>query len=461
LIITLASLCEPLWAQGVVLHKLTVASNSALLLTNMEIDTLLASVNRLLAARSYPWDVSCSNVQLVRNGDVIQSDQLLLTGSFSELAASLAGAAPSANVLVVSAISCGLVTNAAGCGSAAGGEPLIVGQYPGYDDQLWAHERGHNVKLPHSAEAPTKDTAVDPSIGMRFMFWQLGLNHLGKTADECRHFMTSQLPSIVKRSASPGADLSVPPDANDIALAKQVAKTATAPPRIDYDESIRSAARDAGLTVAAYRIVGAPWVEAMPLAAMRALSMEDIQSIRSLFAKEPNVYWPEAITTLGIVGNNSDIDLIEKVLELPVAASPPGETLDQKGKDALRLLFRIKLAAPTALGILGNRTQSDSAVTELTRAATIEGARELIGNTAAVSLSKRALLALAISASSAADNFLKSGLKSGDNTNKPPGLDSSRDNGVPQLTPSEIAAIKKAQREVRRIGIEKYLENDR
>lgn len=86
-------------------------------------------------------------------------------------------------------------SGAAGCGEI-GVEPLVAGQFPGFDAQLWLHERGHNVGLQHSAEGPAPDTSFAQTVGMRFMFWQLGIGHLGKTLNECAHFEHGTLRSM-------------------------------------------------------------------------------------------------------------------------------------------------------------------------------------------------------------------------------------------------------------------------
>jgi hypothetical protein len=226
------------------------------------------------------------------------------------------------------------------------------------------------------------------------------------------------------------------------------------------EQEIAAAARGAGLTPAAYKVVGPPWVETMPIADMKALTPVDINSIRSMLRGEPNTYWPQALTTLAIVGTSTDVKIAQHALELPVAAVAAGTDIDQETKDAYRLLVRIKLTAPDALGILANRTNSSAAVQVLKDTANIEKAASLVGPAAAKSLSRNALSGLAISNSRAADVYLtrlfKSATASTGKHNLAPTNAAGGVATVP-LSDAEIKALQKSSASVRKIGIEAYL----
>jgi hypothetical protein len=422
-------------------HVLTVASNPTLALSNDEVDEILTQMNATMATSKYsPWDVPC-DVKLVRNGDVIQSNQLPLQGDYNSLISSLHKIAPSANVLVVSGIDCSGIV-AAGCG-LIGGEPLVVGQYQGYDSQLWLHERGHNVGLQHSAEAPAGESTVPQNVGMRFMFWQLGIGHVGKIASECDKYQepSTHLASVVQVQAP-----AVPP-------APAPAAATLAP-----SEELATAARSAGLTPKAYEVVGPPWVHGMPLGLIKQLSQEDIQSIRSMLSTGvPNPAWPQAIDALAVVGTAEDVKLVQRALNLPVAAVGPGASKESVAE--FRNLLRLKLSAPIALGIIANRTQSESAVETLSQIAQVENATKLVGEGAANALSKSALNGLAVANTPAAAMFLNSTLGIGPvpgpqipQPNNPP-----LPGAVAPLSPEEVERTKTTVEDVKQMGIERFL----
>lgn len=387
--------------------RLTVASNPALSVTNAEVDTIIQQMNQIMKTRTYPpWDVTCPDAEFVRKGDVIHNANLLLTGNFDDLAANLKKYAPSADVLIVTSIDCAGV-DAAGC-SPICGEPLVVGQYPGYDAELWLHERGHNVCLPHSADPPGEDTSVSQDVGMRFMFWRLGIGHVGKTSSECSHFETTKLASIVPVTSA--AAIAPTTAHNGNVMAAQLPPPVASSTSHDVEERVDQSAKAVGLTPGAFKVVGPPWVEGMPLDEIRRLSPADLDSIRKMLTGRPNTYWPQAINALAITGNVQDVPLIKHALQLPVAAVAPGAnptTIHQ-----YRTLLRIKLAAPKALGILANRTQSNSAVNTLVTTAQLHNAAVVGGSkTVATSVSKSALTGLSFANTPEANKFLTNALK--------------------------------------------------
>ena len=456
------ALCAPLArAQTIVEHTLTVAANPALAASDAEIDAILAEMNRVMAMKAFPFDTPCPDVRFRRSGNVIVNPDLLPIGTFDELVGSMRRAAPTANVLMVMGIDCSGVT-AAGCGNV-GSEPLVVGQAPGFEAQLWLHERGHNVGLQHAADPPTVDTSVQPEIGMRFMFWQLGVGHLAKTADECHHFEAAALSSVsrvqaptVLAAAAPNGAL---PDAPPETLGTSAGGTveATGAPSDPVAAAVE-AGRQAGLTDAAFKAVGPPWMHGAPLETLKALGPADLDSIRALFAKPPNQFWPAAIQVLAIVGDANDATLLRRALDLPLPAVPPGAS--PGSLQQFRTLLQTKLVAPRALGILANRTQSNVAVESLTHAADLGHATELVGAPTAETLSRRAIDGLAIANSTAGNAFVNATTGA-----QLPAVASgvpSPDSGgagvkVAPMSDSDRQRLRDTQEQVRSHGVESFL----
>ncbi|SDH55843.1 hypothetical protein SAMN05444748_101695 [Variovorax sp. OV700] len=405
-------------------HRLVVAANPDLRVANAEVDKIIDEMNKTMATSAYPWDEACIAVRFERRGNVIQDSNLLDAGTHAELFENLRTFAPSAQVFVVSGINCSGVL-AAGCGPI-GKEPMIVGQYPDLNAQLWLHERGHNMGLKHSGESPSLSKSVDPAIGRRFMFWMLGIGHVGKTAEECKAFQATKLSSVVQDLPSPA----VPASLADIAISRSSshffqASTAMAAPvkflgadtviaqasppaeaqtAASFDAELTRAAAQANLTLPAFQIIGAPWVDGAPVDAIKNLSERDLDSVRGLLKGSPNRFWSQALGVLGIAGSAADVELIKSALEFPMPAVGPAADLETVR--AVRNLTSIKLAAPLALGVLANRTKSSQAVDILKETSNLDRSMTLMGRGAGTSLSKTALSALAVADTPASKSFV-------------------------------------------------------
>lgn len=401
-----ASLPSP--GQVIHQHELTVATNPSLAMENEDVDLTISRMNALMGSTSYPsWDVACSNVRFVRKGDVIKDTRLHAAGTYPQLQRELARYVPMANVLLVGGINCGDTVLAAGCGDI-GREPLIAAVHSSYDDQLWVHERGHNVGLKHSAERPAVDVAVVPNIGMNVMFWKLGQGHTGKDADECRQFAAANFTSVVPVGGQTpdGSTLHSPVRAQHLAqMTTQTAKPFDAPklpPPMDVpDHGV--------LTTEAYRVVAIPWVDGVPFAEIRNLKTPDVDSIRQLLQGEISEFWAQAISALAVVGKGEDLTLIRRPLAMPMPQVTTGSTMQDRRK--VRALVRAKLSAPVAIGLWANRFKSDSAVEALENVANVDGARASIGEPAAESLSKQALTGLSVANTARAQGYLDQVLK--------------------------------------------------
>ncbi|RCW76394.1 hypothetical protein [Pseudorhodoferax soli] len=421
-------------------HRLTVAANPVLLIDNRDVDVIVRGMNDAIRASVYgnPWDFPCEDVQFVRAGDVIVDERLPITGSFESITAKMKSIAPRANVLIVSGIDCAGI-QAAGCGRI-GGEPLVVGPAPGFDIQLWLHERGHNMGLQHSAEAPAMSATEKPEIGKRFMFWMLGRDHVGKTNVECNHFKLSSVSSVSKLGNTNAATLvAVADKSGEVPQAKGAQAEST-------PSALAAAVDSAGMTPRAYEVVAPPWVHGLPLDVIKTLSEDDLESIRRMLEGPVNRYWPQALNVIAAVGRESDSRLVRNAMELPMAAVLPGGDLAEKEK--FRTLLQVKLSAPLALGVIANRFQSNSAVDALVRAASVAEAKAIVGTNNPEALSKQALRGLSLANTPESNAFIGSVTKSN-------GVGSSF--AIPSLTSNERAALIKNSSQVNSQGIEAYL----
>jgi hypothetical protein len=445
-------------AQATFEHKFIVAAHPSLLVSAQEVDSILGDMGHLMAAKSYAWDVSCPAVNFQRSGNMVSDARLLVTGTWDQLRDNLKHVAPGANVLVVSSIECNGIKSA-GCG-AIGQEPLIVGQWQGLDSLIWLHERGHNVGLPHSAEAPADDSNTAPDIAWRFMFWRLGPQHVGKDACECLQFENAKLPSIVSNPphatptivgsparcvstearSSTGGGFMVAQGGADAQFLKQA-------------DQKKETDTKAGLTEPAAKVVERPWLDGAPLAEIKQLNKADLDSIRFLLQGAPKQGWPQAVQTLGIVGNDADVSLINRTLDFPMPKEPTASTISQ-----IRILIQTKLAAPQALGVLANRTRSDSALQLLANTANLENATKLVGDgTLATSLSKSAIQGLTIANSPSGNSFINATVKSNLPTDGQKADFWSKDASqikVAPFEPAEVEELGRSQKKIREFGVE-------
>lgn len=366
----LVFLSMPVYAQLVAVHKLRVAAHPSVDITNEDVDEIIMKMNDQMRATSYPWDPACADVRFARDGDVLRNNNLLTAGTFENLNKNRNDFARDYNVVAVLGVYCAGVV-AAGCGPV-GAEPVIVkflgGPSAYYNPQLWLHERGHNVGLKHSAESPVQDGAVNSEIGKRFMFWQLGDGHVGKTYDECMAFRRSELRSIahesipeIRRASSLPKEMvalaSMMPGAS--ALVDSEPQSIPSASVLPTDDEI--AARMQGLTPRAYRVIAAPWVGSYPKEAVAELDDTDLNSIRQLLSRPNAPYVSQAVQVLGERGSRDDIPLLQSWVETPLPAAIPGDN-SKENRDAMRQLKQAKIAAPSALSQLAQRLSSDTAI---------------------------------------------------------------------------------------------------
>ena len=401
-------------------HRLTVALNPNVFVTDNQIRAAVDEANALIHNKDYgyTWDVACDGVNFVLAEPIIRDSDLQYEGDFRKLSKNLKARHPEANVLIVASQMCGRVPNAAGCDDP-GTEPLVITHWPGYDDLILTHERGHSVGLPHSGDPPidngTLDSDVASNIGMNFMFWRLGPGHIGKTGDQCARFRTAVLSSIFKISdqASPATSSGSPQPVPAL--------------RQNAGRGVRAGI----LTSPAFRVVGSPWESAVPLSEIKALSGEDLDSIRLMMKKNVNHYWSQASTVLALRGTADDVFIVKSPLEIYLSVD---KQMSDEDAERLLALEQAQLAAPEALGVLANRTKSKVAVEILENASDQKLVAKVAGEVNSAAISRRALRGLAIADTPDSKIFL--------------------DKMLPALPNDEAQSILETRERVHRLGAE-------
>lgn len=448
----------PANATDLIVHKLQVAVSPGVEIDESDVDRIISEMNHVMVKRHFDWtwDRQCSDIKFERQGPLIKSAVFLTNGNYADLKANLQVNAPQAEVLIVLGIKCP-VNVAAGC-SPVGGEPLIVAYLPDewkkYNAQLWLHERGHNMGLSHSADGGN-DSDYSADIGLRFMFWQIGDNHIGKTESDCKAFRSAKFASVTKEKYSGGVLAAAFPatTANSPVPVGEVSPQATVSPTSSL--GVADVTSPYGLTKKAFSVIGYPWVGGIPSEAIKGLDETDLNSIRAMLRTNPNVLWPQALNVLGINGDTADVPLVKNVLAMPLPAAFPGQNV----KDAVRQISLIKLTAPIALGLLASRTGSADAVEALKNASkstTISLPNDRVINRA---VQKSALEGLALAGTVEARNYVKAvvDLQSGAQLQQPidkAGTDAAR--AVP-LTDQDKKSLIERTEKINKDGLEKFL----
>ena len=408
-------------SQEYIVHKLKVATHPSVDVQNDDVDAILNKMNEHMAESAYPWDDKCHDIRFVRDGDVIQNSRLATNGTFEELSASLKANVPDGNVLVALGVSCSGVV-AAGCG-VVGVEPLIVKALSGsseyYGPQLWLHERGHNVGLQHSAESPATESDVDSSIGKRFMFWTLGLGHVGKSRADCAAFRGSSFKSVLRSQSVPGvvnqpvrtllaAAAVIPGEAGQMQGGS--GGTLVSGDGVRGSNDLTSLAQKEGLTIQAYKAIAIPWIGDAPRELISQLTEADLESIRGLLRRSDSPYTSQAVQVLGLRGNPSDVSLLKKLIEAPLPAVIPGDT-SKETRDALRQFKQTKIAIPSALGELAKRTHSEEAVKVLKQTSKVDSVITPADPAVNVAAQKGALQGLSVADTEKSREYLKDVLR--------------------------------------------------
>lgn len=386
-------------ANAETVHHLTIAATDAANLSEQEADEIIKGMNAIIHSSAYGgWDTPCGNVRFERDGPILHSSSLIEGGEYQAEVNNVGKVFPAADIFAVLTLKCNGI-QAVGCG-ARQNEPAIVGmQFRSFADQIWLHERGHNMHLLHSADTGT-DAGSPKNVGMRFMFYRIGFGHTGKTQSECQAFA-----AMLYTSTRPGQTLVKSAMlAHPVALAMAVlpinpARSAppagppAAPPPVDPAMAKQAAIAESGLTPAAFEVVGSPWVDGAPVADIQSLSSNDLDSIRALLAKPATEFTAQAATALGLAGTADDAKVLAQTLAAPMAALPPGPP-SQNEVAAQRNILAAKDAAIASLGRLASRAKSDSGVKLLESAADINSQIYQSSRSFAALLSSKAVIAL-------------------------------------------------------------------
>jgi len=384
--------CMSVAQQNIVVHHLKFGVSSGVPFNNDDADAIVAQMNLIMAGTNsaWSWDVKCSGVKFVRDGDVVASFGLSQNGDFDNLKVNLHKVDPADNVYIVTNLTCD-GSPAAGCSDIAN-EPAVVTANWGLETDaiVWLHERGHDVGLQH---------AVDPPQGSevhRVMYWDPDSTHTGKTADECQHFLAARFASVTLTGVG-----------NMVANQQQPGQTSTGSPAAAAIPSSASAdqAKALGLTLPAYTAISRPWLDKDTAEkAIAGLSDADVASIRDFLQKNSHGSSSlilQAMQVIGRRGTTADVTLLQQVLDRPQPAALPGPKTFEQREEVRRSLAE-KNVATESLGDLANRTNSTEAVDALKNKVDLNEAATAAGQDGAISLSRSALKALSTTSQGAA-----------------------------------------------------------
>ncbi|MEO5805794.1 hypothetical protein [Devosia sp.] len=182
------------------------------------------------------------------------------------------------------------------------------------------HEFGHGQGLPD--EVNTKG---------RLMYYTASSNSLRVSSDECDAYLQGQIFPVFDGNETPDMmQLS-----QQIPLAQRLAQE---PSGMPVEELLSSY-----------------WHE-VPEADIAALKPADLDKVRELLSGEPNQYWQNGVTVLGLAGSGEDSALLQQIVDRSAAAS---EHDIATGNVAW---LDIQANSQLALGLLYNRTGDVSAL---------------------------------------------------------------------------------------------------
>lgn len=302
---------------------------SSLAARDKEIDDIILGLNEAFQKADGSGDVAC-DVNFVRTKPVIRDARLPDSGDWSAHLTALKEVAPTADFLIVQSLSClPATTNASGC--ATKGKPASV-IYDGYRKPrtsiVWGHEQGHRRGMHHVGQGIAWEQA-SKAQRTDVMFWDPRPDSRVLTTAECQTYGGTA-------RAGGGSFLALLMVADNTAVAT-----------------------DFGLTPPAFALLDAGWAEELPLDAIKALAPEDIAGILQVFDHEDaHPLWANALTVLGVLGDDSAADSMRRLLEKPMPEVSDAATEEQLGY--ARDLLRAKLAVPVSIGFLLNRNPSRS-----------------------------------------------------------------------------------------------------
>lgn len=290
-------------------------------MTEAKADMILSEANRILANGGSSGS-ACGGLALKRVGGVTKEkgitafvntasdlDKLLKNGTYS--------------IIVVGGINyCGGTVTAGVVGCSMKGSSVIVEDVA--DDALaailWMHEFGHTQNLSKATDG-TPHTSRHNAV----MREAIDVNTDNLTAAECGYLIkTAKMFPVISESS------------------KRITVSSPTTSQPDPTDRVRA-------------LLSQLWSHGPPVSQVKQMGTDEINEIRRLL-RSPEDYklWTNAVTALGIVGVESDID----VLQAFVNASAPSKDIS---------VARAKLQVPFSIGVLTSRFRSTSGLSFLRR----------------------------------------------------------------------------------------------
>lgn len=384
-----------------VIHKLIIAAQSNVVITEARADQLIQTMNTLIKHA----ENSCANITFVRVEPIHYNANLLQFGEVSDIEASLNLHEPTANVMAVTAMSdCNGTPMASGCApvGSKSSAMVVVDDGPTRGPVVWVHERGHVMGLPHIAQGVEQNQATQAQLDNIMYWYALEAAHL-LMPYQCSAYLSTKH-SMVVAAAAPAA---VTDSAGNTAPSTPPAAQA-APAAPSVHEII-----PATLTKAASNVLFVnSWVHGMPLAAVRELSAEDVESVAKTIAiGDPVPQWENMLAVLAYKKYEKFMSIADSVLvhpnvEVPTLGNQPSqsasEVFEQKSSQQ-RALIRAKLFVPKAIGIYAYGTGNMGAASVLGSLANPNSSRNIVGGELADAVSGAAVTGLAIASAKEGD----------------------------------------------------------
>lgn len=281
------------------LHTLTVAANTNIQVTSRQVNNVVDGMDLLVLRSDYragrnadgstfPADVACAGVDYqLQGGGLVRHAALPQTfvSSSQQFGWNAFRSAVRADLYIVNSITCGTVTNAAGC-APLGGKPRIVKATTGLDPQVWVHEDMHTLGIGHSnmppeTVCPTNFRNSPEGTWRRIMYCRVNANAKGLTRSECEDIGGTPAPVAISG-----------PEMAAVAIAEEVAPQGAIP------DDLRAA------------------LERPYAGAFQDLSQDEIGIVRSILRDRSEVDLLDgSVQALGEVGDLSDAHLMLDFLE--------------------------------------------------------------------------------------------------------------------------------------------------
>lgn len=245
-----------------------------------------------------------------------------------------------ANVIVTSLLEyCGDYNPGYG-GCSGSGVNAIVEYFVDQDiaAHVWLHEVGHSHKLPHVAH------------DARLMYREVRTGRSEIVTEECDKYRVANL-------RFPSVEAALVPVADQVAEMPETEPGAETVADVDPSALLESVLADV-------------WMHGTPRELLDRLFVEIpdfLEEVRVILLRgDKELLWPNAVTTLGEYGDESDISFIQA---FALRQHQPSESAN-----------KAKANVPYAIGYLSGRYRSPSGLAFLERSATTAGAASVIGD---------------------------------------------------------------------------------